>query len=358
MAGDSAHDGGIFIVDLALNQAMAEGAVIFCGRDCGLQVGWRVEAGVRKIEFGEDFTLAELVQRLAGKLFQRLAQQDEANVTVFGARAGLGGKRDAERMVEQFVLIMGGLKELDIGRQAGGVRQKHAERDLAAGIFLSRAAFGEFRQQFDQWLVEFEQAAIIQDHAGGGCGNDLRDRSEIVDGFGGHGRRRGVISEMPEALVRDQLALCAMATAAPGKARCCDAGAKNVERHAEIVRPDARMTGTACCWYFGAENLLVLLLFSVYNTLSSQMTFPRKAIGLISILILSVQGFRLRVLLRRKKKKPAAESKETANFSPVDLLVQEQINDQVITGAVLVVGHGGKIVHQKAFGLRATSPRR
>ncbi|MGB9121839.1 MAG: exo-beta-N-acetylmuramidase NamZ domain-containing protein [Candidatus Angelobacter sp.] len=87
------------------------------------------------------------------------------------------------------------------------------------------------------------------------------------------------------------------------------------------------------------------------------MTFPRKAIGFISILILSVQSLSAAGAPGPKKKKPAPESKETVNFSPVDLLVQEQINDQVITGAVLLVGHGGKIVHQKAFGLRATSPR-
>ncbi len=89
------------------------------------------------------------------------------------------------------------------------------------------------------------------------------------------------------------------------------------------------------------------------------MTFPRKAIGFISILILAVQGLWAAGASApaAKKKKPATEVKETANFSPVDLLVQEQINDQAITGAVLVVGHGGKIVHQKAFGLRATSPR-
>ncbi|HEX3585641.1 MAG TPA: exo-beta-N-acetylmuramidase NamZ domain-containing protein [Candidatus Angelobacter sp.] len=61
--------------------------------------------------------------------------------------------------------------------------------------------------------------------------------------------------------------------------------------------------------------------------------------------------------LAPKKKKTPTPAKETANFSAVDLLVQEQINDQAITGAVIVVGHGGKIVHQKAFGLRATSPR-
>jgi uncharacterized protein YbbC (DUF1343 family)/CubicO group peptidase (beta-lactamase class C family) len=87
------------------------------------------------------------------------------------------------------------------------------------------------------------------------------------------------------------------------------------------------------------------------------MTFPRKAIGFITILILAVQSLSAMAAPAPKKKKPAAETKETANFSAVDLLVQEQINDQAITGAVLVVGHGGKIVHQKAFGLRATSPR-
>ena len=66
----------------------------------GFQVGWRVEAGMRKIEFGEDLTLAELVQRLAGKLFQRLAQQDKADIAVFGAGAGSGGERDMESLPE------------------------------------------------------------------------------------------------------------------------------------------------------------------------------------------------------------------------------------------------------------------
>lgn len=87
------------------------------------------------------------------------------------------------------------------------------------------------------------------------------------------------------------------------------------------------------------------------------MTFLRKAIGYIFIIVLAVQSFSAVAATAAKKKKPVPEAKEAANFSPVDLLVQEQINDQAITGAVLVVGHDGKIVHQKAFGLRATSPR-
>jgi uncharacterized protein YbbC (DUF1343 family)/CubicO group peptidase (beta-lactamase class C family) len=42
----------------------------------------------------------------------------------------------------------------------------------------------------------------------------------------------------------------------------------------------------------------------------------------------------------------------------VDALVQQEINRQQITGAVLLIGHNGRIVHQKAFGFEALSPRR
>src|SRR5258708_6397271 len=42
----------------------------------------------------------------------------------------------------------------------------------------------------------------------------------------------------------------------------------------------------------------------------------------------------------------------------VDALVQQEINRQQITGAVLLIGHNGRIVHRKAFGFEAVSPRR
>jgi uncharacterized protein YbbC (DUF1343 family) len=58
------------------------------------------------------------------------------------------------------------------------------------------------------------------------------------------------------------------------------------------------------------------------------------------------------------KKKKATAVTESVNFGPVDALVQQEVNDLGITGAVLLVGHDGHIVHQKAFGFRAVSPRR
>jgi uncharacterized protein YbbC (DUF1343 family)/CubicO group peptidase (beta-lactamase class C family) len=93
------------------------------------------------------------------------------------------------------------------------------------------------------------------------------------------------------------------------------------------------------------------------------MKFPRKIISFLPVFALLVSSFagmlpqESAAHAKKKKKAPEAAAKETTNFAPVDLLVQEQITDQTITGAVLVVGHGGKIVHQRAFGLRATSPR-
>src|SRR5579864_3883699 len=58
-----------------------------------------------------------------------------------------------------------------------------------------------------------------------------------------------------------------------------------------------------------------------------------------------------------KAGKAAPVVKEDARFAPVDALIQQEVAAQGITGAVLLVGHDGKIVHEKAFGLRAASPR-
>src|SRR5262245_52013773 len=112
------------------------------------------------------------------------------------------------------------------------------------------------------------------------------------------------------------------------------------------------------------------------------MKFPRKALSFIAIILLSVPGTFAAPAQKNqpepqpktqpqpepknqpesknhpaptKKKKAAATAPERFNFAPVDALVQQQVVDQSITGAVLMVGHGGRIVHQKAFGFRATT---
>jgi uncharacterized protein YbbC (DUF1343 family)/CubicO group peptidase (beta-lactamase class C family) len=88
----------------------------------------------------------------------------------------------------------------------------------------------------------------------------------------------------------------------------------------------------------------------------------RQVTLLTSILALALCSFAAPAVARKKHKaRPKPKPlvfKEMGNFTAVDALVQQQISAEAITGAVLVVGHDGHIVHQKAFGLRAVTPRR
>ena len=53
-----------------------------------------------------------------------------------------------------------------------------------------------------------------------------------------------------------------------------------------------------------------------------------------------------------------AQASSADTFSNTDNVVQEAVERGDVPGAVLVVGHGGKIVHRKVFGSRALEPRR
>jgi uncharacterized protein YbbC (DUF1343 family)/CubicO group peptidase (beta-lactamase class C family) len=99
-----------------------------------------------------------------------------------------------------------------------------------------------------------------------------------------------------------------------------------------------------------------LLLRSVYNTLNSEMTLKFRLAVFSAILLLFFSSTVAAAVQKKPKAKPRA-AKESADFAPVDALVQQQVNDFAITGAVLLVGHNGRVIHQKAFGYRALSPR-
>src|SRR5258708_5550320 len=54
----------------------------------------------------------------------------------------------------------------------------------------------------------------------------------------------------------------------------------------------------------------------------------------------------------------ARAGKAAPGFSVVDALVQREVDADSITGAVVMVGHQGKVVHERAFGARVLSPKR
>ncbi|HLK08889.1 MAG TPA: exo-beta-N-acetylmuramidase NamZ domain-containing protein, partial [Candidatus Angelobacter sp.] len=170
---------------------------------------------------------------------------------------------------------------------------------------------------------------------------------------------------MPETFVGDELAMVSDRNRCAGKCTPGDAGAQDSKGTMELCvlaaeglgqMLKARVIGTlvqkisSCCFCFR------FITHSVHN-----MTFPRKVPGILPIFILltvlMAHGVFAAPARKKKSPAPAPQVKETANFSSVDALIQEQINSQAITGAVLLVGHDGRVVHQKVFGLRATTPR-
>ena len=55
---------------------------------------------------------------------------------------------------------------------------------------------------------------------------------------------------------------------------------------------------------------------------------------------------------------PTAPVAAASRLSVVDPVIHEAIHDQLIPGAVLVVGHDGRVIYRKAYGDRALEPRR
>ena len=56
--------------------------------------------------------------------------------------------------------------------------------------------------------------------------------------------------------------------------------------------------------------------------------------------------------------KAAAPSKTTVQFKTLDAVIEDAIEQKQCPGAVLVVGHGGKAVYRKAYGMRSLEPAR
>src|SRR6202022_2447210 len=183
-----------------LDDALAEGAVIRSGRNGGAPRGWGSEGGAGHSQGTEYFALAETVQAFVSDTLQQDAENDKADVAVFGLRARICCQRGGERGCEQ-VFSRGCLqKQLLVGGQAGGVREDNADGDVpAAGITPS-----ELGHDGDHWSIEVKQSAFVKDHGHAGRGDDLGDRCQIEDAGGGGGVRIGLESEAAEGAQGDQ----------------------------------------------------------------------------------------------------------------------------------------------------------
>src|SRR5271169_4281783 len=103
MSRHSSHYRSVLVVNLALNDSLSEGAVIFRGWNLGLPFRRRTETCARHSQRRKDFLLRKEIERQTSLLRQHLTEQDESNVAVFGTCAGRRDKPSCERGTNQLV---------------------------------------------------------------------------------------------------------------------------------------------------------------------------------------------------------------------------------------------------------------
>lgn len=186
VSSDTAEDESIFVLDFALDDAMAERAIVDGGRNFRAHLGGRVERRAGHGERAENFALAEGVEGFLCDASEGFAEDDESDVAVFGLGSGIGGEWHSDGGAEQIIVGLGFEEKFLVGRKSGGVSEKLAEGDVAAtGIEVAAGVCEKFGDGSGYGGVEFEKAALVEDGGHRSRGDDLGDRGQVEEGGGG-----------------------------------------------------------------------------------------------------------------------------------------------------------------------------
>jgi len=205
VSGNAAEDARVFVLHLALDDSVAEGAIVGGWRDGVLHCKCGSEGRVRHAERAEDFALAERVERFVGEAFEDDAENDEADVAVFGAGTGSRCKGCCEGGLQKVFAGLGAQKKLFVRRQAGAVREQHTQSDFAAAVVTLGELAREVGDDGGDRGFEIEQAAFVENHGHGRRGHDFGERSEIEDVRCGDLGRSRIVCEAAEGLVGYEL---------------------------------------------------------------------------------------------------------------------------------------------------------
>src|ERR1700761_2653568 len=165
MAGDTAHHASVFIVYLALNNAMPEAAVVLRRRYGTAEFLVRTKATRTHAKGRKDLTLAERVQWFTGDLLDQIAENDEADVGILRSCPWVSRQRLAKAGVDHRKAIVCRLEETDVTGETGGVIQQHPQRDSRPpGVGMLRR--GKLWQPVLHRRVESKQPAIVKTHDG------------------------------------------------------------------------------------------------------------------------------------------------------------------------------------------------
>src|SRR5579884_3799325 len=93
MTSDSTEHGGVLVVDLSLEDPLAEGKVVFGGRNLRPRFLGRQKTRAQHLQRMKYLAFAVSSNGFAGDHFEHGSQYDKADVTVFGAAEGIMGER-------------------------------------------------------------------------------------------------------------------------------------------------------------------------------------------------------------------------------------------------------------------------
>src|SRR5271166_1890590 len=110
MSCGAAHHISILVVNLALNDSLSEGAVVFRRRNFALPFRRRVETCARHSQRRKNLLAGEKAERQITLSRQHLAEQDKSDVAVFGTCARRRDKPSGKRRADQFLTRLRELK--------------------------------------------------------------------------------------------------------------------------------------------------------------------------------------------------------------------------------------------------------
>lgn len=79
---------------------------------------------------------------------------------------------------------------------------------------------------------------------------------------------------------------------------------------------------------------------------------------LAAVLLVAVLSSLASAQRSRRTAKPPVSAAGGGRFAAVDAIYQAAVSEQLIPGAVVEIGHNGKVVYRKSFGYRSAEPRR
>src|SRR5438445_3163180 len=155
---------GVLVIDFSLNDAVAEGAVIDCGRNRRTPCRGRIESCVCHTQRAEDLALAETVKRFISNALQRYPKNDESDIAVGGLGAWIRRQWRCEGRIQQLSFCWSSWEQLFVCRQSERMGQQHVQSHFAAALILSR----KFRHDGDYRHFQIEQTTLVKNHGDAG----------------------------------------------------------------------------------------------------------------------------------------------------------------------------------------------